>query len=92
MYLNRLRERGGEHQRLTVVDIRAIIHNDVKLLLETHIKHAVGLVDAEESHALQGALAALNHIDQATGGGNEHVDTARELIGLRAEIGTTCRK
>ena len=49
---------------------------------ETHIEHAVGLVDHQDLDAVQEQLAALEMIEQATRRGDHHVGAAVELAVL----------
>ena len=46
---------------------------------EAHVEHAVGLVDDEDLDALKQQLAALEEIEQAAGGGDQHIRAAHDL-------------
>ena len=52
---------------------------------ETHVEHAVGLVDDEQLDAGQQQLAALDMVEQAAGRRDQHVDAAGDLGILVAE-------
>ena len=71
-------ERGREEQRLAVG--RALGHDAVDRGLEAHVEHAVGLVEDEDAHAVEGQVAALEEVLQAAGGGHDDV-------GLRGRAG-----
>jgi hypothetical protein len=87
--LDSLGEGSGEHKGLSVVDVGALRDDSVELLLETHVKHAVSLVNAEESYSVQSDLAALNHINETTGSSDEDVTASLEGRKLSAELSTT---
>ena len=72
-------ERGGEEQRLALG--RALGHDAVDGGLEAHVEHAVGLVEDEDAHAVEGQVAALEEVLQAAGGGHDDVG-AGGLAGL----------
>ena len=59
---------------------RALGHDAVDRGLEAHVEHAVGLVEDEDPHAVEGQVAALEEVLQATGGGHDDV-------GLRGRAG-----
>ena len=71
---------GGPHACLAVGPDLADDLAD--LGLETHVKHAVGLVENEICDAAQVRLTRLEHVDQATRGGNTHLDAALKIPNL----------
>lgn len=74
--------RCGPHERLAV---RANLSNDLADLgLETHVQHAISLVQNEVCDATQVGLARLEHVDQTTRGGNADLDAAGQIPDLRA--------
>ena len=52
---------------------------------EAHVEHPVGLVDHHDLHPGEQQLAALHVVEQAAGGGDQHVDAPVELALLVAE-------
>ena len=52
---------------------------------ETHVEHAVGLVDDKDLDAVQQQLAAFGEVEQAARRGDEHVGAARDPRLLVAE-------
>ena len=57
--------------------------------LETHVQHAIGLIQAQEAAELKADLVALQEVDQTTRGGDEQVATALQLPHLLPNIGTS---
>jgi hypothetical protein len=77
----------GPHASLT---IRANLANDLANLgLETHVKHAVSLVENEVGDTAKVGAASLEHIDQTTGGSNANLNTTRQVTNLRTLGDTT---
>lgn len=77
----------GPHESLT---IRANLANDLANLgLETHVQHAISLIEDEVGHTTKVGLARLEHIDEATRGSNADLDTSREISNLRTLGDTT---
>ena len=75
------------HESLTV---RANLLNDLANLgLETHVQHAISLVEHQVSDTTQVGLTSLKHVNQTTGGGNADLDTARQITDLRTLGDTT---
>ncbi|GJC80973.1 hypothetical protein ColLi_03810 [Colletotrichum liriopes] len=71
----------GPHECLTV---RANLANDLaNLRLETHVQHAISLVEN------QVGLASLEHVDETSGGCDADLDTAGEVADLRTLGNTT---
>jgi hypothetical protein len=64
-----------------------LLDDAANLRLEAHVEHAVGLVENEELDARQRDAAALNHVDEAAGRGDNHVGAAVELAHLKAGVG-----
>ena len=56
---------------------------------ETHIEHAISLVDDEDLDAGKQELAALEMIEEAAGRGDQHVDATGDLDVLIAERNAT---
>ena len=52
---------------------------------EAEVHHLVGLVEDEDLDLAQGQRALLDQVDQAAGGGDEHVDAARHVLPVLAE-------
>lgn len=78
---------GGPHERLSV---RANLTDNLSDLgLETHVQHAISLVENQVSNTAEVGLAALDHIDQTSGGGNADLDTLSKVADLRATGNTT---
>lgn len=78
---------GRPHAGLTV---RANLSDDLANLgLETHVEHAVSLVEDEVGDALEVGLAHLEHIDQTARGGDADLDTLGEVADLLALGHTT---
>ena len=69
-------EGGGEHQRLT--DARQHLDDALDIGDEAHVEHAVGLVDHEDLDAAQHDPAALEHVDQAAGRGDQDIRVLAE--------------
>lgn len=57
--------------------------------LETHIKHAIGLVKDKILDVAEGDATTLYEVDQSAGGSNKKIAPALDLAELRAYIGTT---
>jgi hypothetical protein len=71
---------GGPHEGLAV---RANLADDLADLgLETHVEHAISLVENKVSHTTKVGLAGFEHVDQAAGCGNAHLDAALEVADL----------
>ena len=73
---------GREHQRLSIRTDLA--DNLANLRLETHVKHAVGLVHDKVSDTTKVRLARLEHVDKTTRGGNHDLHTTLEITDLGA--------
>ena len=78
---------GGPHASLT---IGANLADDLANLgLETHVKHAVSLVEHEVGDAAKVGLAHLEHVNQATRGSNADLNALSEVADLLALGHTT---
>lgn len=70
----------GPHAGLT---IRAnLTDNLANLRLETHVKHAVSLVENQVGDTAEVGLASLKHVDETSRGGDAHLNTACEVTDL----------
>lgn len=75
------------HESLSV---RTNLANDLaNLRLETHVQHAISLIENQVSYTTQVGLAGLEHIDETTGGSNADLDSSREISDLGALGNTT---
>ena len=70
--------RGGEEQRLPLARQQADDALDIGD--EAHVQHAVGFVDHQDLGVGQQDRAALEHVDQAAGGGDQHIDAAHQHV------------
>ena len=52
---------------------------------EAHVEHPIGFVDDQDLDRIQEQAAALGEVEQAAGGGDDHVGAARDLGLLIAE-------
>lgn len=84
-------EGGGEHQSLTISDTGHILTLDdaANLGLETHVKHAISLIENEVLDVAERDPTSLYEIDQSTGSSNKKITATLDLAKLRANIGTT---
>jgi len=57
--------------------------------LETHVKHAISLVEDEVGNTTQVGLTGLEHVNQTTGGGNADLDSSGKIADLRTLGDTT---
>jgi len=76
------RHGGGEQERLALLGDRA--DDAAHVADETHVEHAVGLVDDEERHMAQLHVAALDQVEQTAWRGDQDVDAARQGLDLAA--------
>ena len=74
-------EGGREEQRLAV--FRGAVEQPSHLRQETHVGHAVGLVDHDHLHLVQVDVALVDQVGEAAGAGDEHVHALRERALLR---------
>jgi hypothetical protein len=84
-------EGGREHQSLALGNSGHVLtlDNASNLGLETHVKHAISLIEDEVLDVAQGDATSLYEIDQSTRGSNKQITTTLNLAKLRANIGTT---
>ena len=75
-------QRGREQQRLAA--FRQAADDGLDVLDEAHVQHAVGFVQHQRVHGVQFDAAGVQVIDQAAGGGDQHVHAARQRLQLRA--------
>lgn len=57
--------------------------------LETHVQHTIGLVHDKVGDTAQVGFARLKHVNQATGGRDDNLNTTLEITDLGALGGTT---
>jgi hypothetical protein len=71
---------GGPHASLSV---RANLSNDLANLgLETHVQHAVSLVENQVGNTAKVGLSGLQHIDQTSGSGDQDLNTTGKVTDL----------
>ena len=90
-HLNVAGEGGRKHESLAFLDAGHILalDNAANLGLETHVQHAVSLVENQVLDVLQGDAATLDQVDKATRGSDKQVTAALDLAELGANVGTT---
>ncbi|KAF3062751.1 hypothetical protein CFAM422_010726 [Trichoderma lentiforme] len=90
-HLDVAREGGREHESLSFSDVGHVLtlNNTADLGLETHVQHAIGLIEHKILNVAQGDAASLYEIHKSSGGGNKKVASALNLAKLRANIGST---
>eukprot|EP00968_Pinguiococcus_pyrenoidosus_P011761 scaffold977_cov253-Pinguiococcus_pyrenoidosus.AAC.22 len=88
--LNLSRKSGTEHECLAIRGPRHVLlfHDAPDLRLEAHVQHAVGLVENQETAALEAHAAALEHVHEASGRRHQEITAALAVRGLRAEVRT----
>jgi len=64
------------------------LHNAANLGLETHVKHAIGLIKDQILDVLQGDATSLYEIDQSTRSSNKQIAATLNLSELGTNIGT----
>lgn len=84
--LDVLGPRSAEHQRLPVG--ADLADNLPDLGLETHVQHTIGLVHDEVGDTAQVCLARLKHVNQATGGRDDDLNTTLKITDL-GTLGST---
>ena len=55
--------------------------------LETHVKHAVSLIQTQEANAAHGDAATLHEVAETAGSGNQHVAAALQVAQLSGCLG-----
>ncbi|GIX64294.1 serine beta-lactamase mitochondrial, putative [Babesia caballi] len=82
--LHLLGPRGRPHQRLPV---RPDLADDLaNLRLETHVEHAIGLVQDQVGDAPQVGDVGLEEVDEAAGAGEQNLDATPQFIHLLSEL------
>lgn len=84
-------EGGGKHECLAAVGGGHVLtlDNATDLGLETHVKHAVSLVENQVLDVLERDAATLDQVDKTTGGSDKQVTATLDLAELGANVGTT---
>jgi hypothetical protein len=84
-------EGGGKHESLAGRGWWHVLafNNAANLGLETHVQHAISLIENEVLDVAKRDAATLDEIYQTTGGSNEQVAAALNLAQLGANVGTT---
>ena len=77
-FLYLLRHRGREHDGLTCV--RQIARNLLDVVRESHIEHAVGLIEDEERHIAEIGIAHRQMAEEASRSGDYHIGTETETL------------
>ena len=90
-HLNVAGEGGRKHESLATSSRGHILalNNAANLRLETHVQHAIGLVENKVLDVLERNAATLDQVDETTGGSNEKIAATLDLAKLGADIGTT---
>lgn len=90
-HLDVTREGRGEHQSLTVGHKRHVLafNNAANLGLETHVKHAISLIENEVLDVAKRNAATLYEVHKTTRGRNEEITATLDLAKLGANVGTT---
>ena len=78
-------ERGGEQQALALG--RRLVEQRGDRRHEAEVGEVVGFVEHGDLHRVQRRRAALDQVDQATGGRDDEVDAAAERVDLSAHRG-----
>jgi hypothetical protein len=84
-------EGGREHESLAAGGRRHILTFDdaANLGLETHVQHAISLVENKVLDVLERDATTFDQIDETTGGSDEEIATALDLAELVTNVGTT---
>lgn len=90
-HLDVAREGGREHERLAVLHAGHILALDdtANLGLETHVEHAISLIEHKILNVAQGDATTFYEIDQSARGGNKQVASALDLAELGSDISAT---
>lgn len=85
------REGGGEHERLTLVNAGHVLLLDdpTNLGLETHVQHAVSLIENEEANVGETDATALDEVDETARGGAKQIAATLDQTELAVNIGAT---
>mmetsp|Transcript_1230 Transcript_1230/g.3414 ORF Transcript_1230/g.3414 Transcript_1230/m.3414 type:complete len:361 (+) Transcript_1230:963-2045(+) len=79
-------EGGAEHHGL--LGAGRVAGDDIDVVDEAHVQHAVGFVQHQHLDIAQHALAAGQVVQQAAGRGNQHLDAGLECGRLRLHVHT----
>lgn len=90
-HLDVAREGGREHESLAVINHGHVFSLDdaTDLGLETHVKHAISLIENQVLDVAEGDATSLYEIDQSTGSSNKQIAATLDLSELGANVGTT---
>ena len=78
---------GGREEQRAVLLGHALEYG-VKVFLETHREHLVGLVEHQVAHVVEhGHLATVHQVDQSAGRGNDDVHPAAQGANLGLDVG-----
>lgn len=88
--LDLFREGSAEHERLSLVlaGHAVALDNVSDLGFETHIEHAIGLVEDQVAAGLETDFAAFDKVLETSGCGDEKMAAAIEVAHLTADVGT----
>ncbi len=78
------REGGREQQRLPLLG--QVGQDALQVRQEADVEHAVGLVEHDVLDLVQHAVLRLDVVEQAAGRGDQHLDAAAQLLGLRLDV------
>eukprot|EP00050_Salpingoeca_kvevrii_P012969 m.26036 g.26036 ORF g.26036 m.26036 type:complete len:636 (-) comp4524_c0_seq1:67-1974(-) len=89
--LHLLGERGAKHERdaLAWGRHRVLLHDAANLRLETHVQHAVSLIQDEVANVVEANSATLHHVNETSRRGDKQLAAALKLAHLRADVGAT---
>ncbi len=84
-------EGGTEHEGLAVLDVWHILTLDdaTNLWLETHVQHAISLIEDEILDVAKRDAATLDQIDETTRCSDQKITSTLHLAELGTDIGTT---
>ena len=82
-----LREGGRKQERLLAP--RHALNNPHDVGEETHVKHAIGFVQAEEFRRCKVNVASFGHVHHSARRTDDDVDAFAEGLGLLFEVGAT---
>mmetsp|Transcript_33576 Transcript_33576/g.57579 ORF Transcript_33576/g.57579 Transcript_33576/m.57579 type:complete len:680 (+) Transcript_33576:271-2310(+) len=84
-------ESGGEEKSLALAGGRHVVLLDdaADLGLETHVKHAIGLVQHQQGHTAEGHTATVHQVVQTAGGGHDQITARGQLSQLGAQVVAT---
>ena len=84
-------ESGRKHESLALADVRHVLtlHNTADLGFETHVQHAVSLIQNQVFDVDQRDTTTLDKVNQTTGGSDQQVTATLNLAELGANVSTT---